>query len=289
MMKLLQRIFQKNKNFHKNQEQPWNVDLDALMKNREAFNAFVYTDLEKALVEVKNRWDDIRIPTLKNAPDILKNGGGAVLPRQIATGNYEVRRFVDMVEPTNLKPIFWEYYDDKFTSNNGLKRALGKIPFYAGIGKKGGIKIDRVTIVDFNTYNGKPISSVKTRWGESLIDFHHRLLKQEFKSLDTLLFDASSWFLKNGKDAKSYYTPFMRLYTKHAILFENFLLDGNEYELTRFIFLPAFIKTWKETGHKPLIVSLVPTETESDSFWVCHPYQSHSFVKDCMKTSDSNT
>ncbi len=178
----------------------------------------------------------------------------------------------------DLQPIFWEYYDDKFTSNNECKHALGKMGFYHGIGKKGGSKIEHTNIIDFNTSDGKPIDSVKTLWSQKLVDFHHELLNKYFPTLKDNYFDASAWFLKHGISAKNYYKNFLKLFLKHGILLENFMLDEKEIGFTKEIVLPALIEIYEETGEKALIVALEPTDIEGAEFWMCHPYQTKEDV-----------
>ena len=53
-----------------------------------------------------------------------------------------------------------------------------------------------------------------------------------------------------------------------------------EKEFIRKVFLPAFISILEETGMKPLIVPLEPTEIEGGKFWICYPKEMMSIVKD---------
>jgi hypothetical protein len=256
------------------------IDIEELLKDREAFSAFIYTPVESAVMELERRWNDPDFKGASSVPDVLKEGRSACLFRQVVTPNYEVRRFVSIIDSTNLRPLFWEYYSDKFTSNNEWKRALGKLFFYEGKGKKNGSKIQSLTIIDFNTYNGKKISEVLTLWGQSLVDFHHEMFRHCFRNMDASFFDASDWSKDQGGSARTYYREFLSLFLKHAILFENFLIDEKEIDFTREIFLPAFIDVWKTSGHKPLIVSLEPTDIEGDLFWMCHPHCDKAFVEE---------
>ena len=58
-------------------------------------------------------------------PEILKNNKKyAVLFRQIATPNYETKRFIALAKENNLCPVIFEYHNDKFTSNNEFKHSL---------------------------------------------------------------------------------------------------------------------------------------------------------------------
>ncbi len=55
--------------------------------------------------------------------------------------------------------------------------------------------------------------------------------------------------------------------------------NKNELLFIKNIFLPAFLKIYRETTYKPLIVALEPTEIEGDRFWLCHPHPSIEVVQ----------
>lgn len=263
------------------------IDIDSLVADREAFNAFVYTPLKEAISLLKQREHDEELREKINTilpnglPEILNGQNSAILFRHLATPNYEIRRFVSIIDAIDdLKPVFWEYHTDKFTSNNECKHALGKMSFHFGKGKKGGEIINRINVIDFNTYNGKRIVDVKTLWGESLIDFHHNLFTATYPKIDhSAFFDASDWFLKSGGNAKEYYKYFLTLFLQNGILFENFMLDEKEIDFTKEVFLTAFIEVYSQTGLKPLIVALSPTDIEGDHFWMCYPGESERYIK----------
>jgi hypothetical protein len=263
------------------------IDIESLISSREKFNAFVYTSVDEAVNELKRRqkgglkhFAEENLPI--GVPHVFKERNCAVLFRQLATPNYELRRFVSLMDAIDsLTPLFFEYLNDKYTDNNDWKYYLGKMPFFSGKGKKGGEKITWLNVIDFNTSRGKKINEVKTLWGQSLADFHHELFDEAYqkKEKNVTFFDASEWFSKSGGTAKDYYKNFLTLFISHGILFDNFMLDAKEMMFTRDIFLDAFIQVYQDTGGvKPLIVALEPTEVESNLFWFCHPYSSKSFV-----------
>jgi hypothetical protein len=253
------------------------TDSAYLVDHRTEFNELVYTPFGTAVEELKRRWNDEDL-TKKvddflggDVPEPLKQGFTAIIFRQLATPNYELRRFFAVPDVLELKPVFWEYHDDKFTSNNPLKHALGKMPFLSGYGKKGGAKIEYRNVIDFNESNGKKIKDVRTVWGEPFVEFHHDLLREAYPKANDHIFDASEWFARHDGHAKDYYIKYVSLFIRHGILFENFVLEGEDHEFTRDVFLPAFFKLWKMMGVKPLIVALAPTDIEGDVFWICHP------------------
>lgn len=248
-----------------------------LCENRKEFNKIVYTPIEEAINELEKRRVDKKLEKKVieylngDIPEIMKGGSKAVLFRQLITPNYEINRFMSVPDATELEVVFWEYYDDKFTPNNPLKHSLGKMGFRYGVGKKGGDKITYQKVIDFNASNGKKIKEIKTIWGQNFIDFHHELLERSFPGLKKCLFDASKWFHENGGSAGEYYKKYIGFFINHGILFENFILEGDELSFVKEKFLPAFYEVWKKIGKKPLIVALEPTDIEGDDFWSHHP------------------
>ncbi|MEI6400084.1 MAG: hypothetical protein WCO58_01010 [bacterium] len=247
------------------------------------FNDFIYTDPKKVqsiLEERKNNTELIKkvLDFLnEDIPEPLKDQQRAVLFRQLSTPNYETLRFLTITDGLDLKNLFWEYTEDKFTSNNEYKKSLGKLMFFEGEGKKGGQKIKRSTVIDFNSFNGKKISEVKTLNGMSLLDFHHLLMEKK-APIKPNYFDASQWLSLHGKTSEEYYDNFLALFITHGVLFENFLMDGSEGDFTFNVFLPAFKRIYEKFGVKPLIVALEPTEVEGSEFWYCHPIETLSFI-----------
>lgn len=254
-----------------------NVDIDYLVNNREAFNKFVYTPLNDALNELDDRSSDLILKEkvseiLENdLPEVFCSGKKkAFIMRHLATPNYEIRRFVQIIDAIEqLDPVFGEYLDDKFYTINEQKKYLGKILYF----KNHKDFSDHTKIVDFEKCEGLPISEIHTLGGKKLVDFHHSLFEKTFIPIKKeSFFDASKWLNKHGKNAVNYYRPVLSWFIQNAILFENFLLtDKNEISFIRNIFLPTFVDLWKDTGKKPLIVNLLPTSSEDKKFWFCHP------------------
>jgi hypothetical protein len=268
-------------------------EIERLVSNREEFNKFVYTPLEVAIEELKNRRMDqslqssIEEKVIEEMPQIIRDKNCAVTFRQLATPNYELRRFINLVDGMeDFTPVFFEYSKDKFTDNNEWKYHLAKLFFYNGKGKKGGEKTTQTNIIDFNSSRGKKIGDISTLWGQSLVDFHHELfnIAYEGKGKEIIFLDASDWFAKSGGNARDYYENFLTIFVSNGILFENFMLDKKEYTFTKEIILPAFIRVMKKCGKKPLIVALEPTEIESDRFWMCHPAETKSLVEQRLNT-----
>lgn len=251
------------------EQEKYGAKIQELLADKQKFQDYIYTPITEATEELKRRWADESIKPNTPIPAIFKDGFKAVLHRQLVTPNYEVMRFMIIVDGFNFQPIFFEYLDDKFVTENEWKYYLGCVHFFFGYGKKGGIKLERFNIVEFNKANGKRISDIETLWHQKLVDFHHEMFRNRFPKFNDALFDGSKWYAENGGCAKLYYKPFLSLFLKHGILFENFLLDSKELTFSRDVFLPAFLEIEEETGLKPLIVALEPTEMEENVFWMC--------------------
>ncbi len=265
-------------------------EVERIMASREAFDAFVYTPFEEMLAEMPLRQKNAALSAYvekslpAGLPHIIKEGKHAFLSRDVGTPNYETLRFISAIDAMeDFVPIIWEYGQDKFTPNqNELKYALGKMTFYQGQGKKGGEKTIKQSTVNFNENEGKKLVDVKTEWGQSLIDFHHELFTPIRKSLkhDLIFFDASEWYSKSGGVVEKYYKNIFTMFLTHGVLFENFMVEHeSEVAFIRSVFLPAFIEIYRETGVKPLIVPLSPTDIESDLFWSYYPPQLADYVK----------
>ena len=259
-------------------------DYDKIMSDRKLFNEVVYTPLSEAIKILEERQKDkklmAKVEELLNGdiPEVLKNKKCGVLSRQVATFNFESKRFISLSVENNLKPIFFEYHRDKFAPENEFKYSLGKINIHNGFGKKGGKKNEQKTIINFNDYNGKKIIDIHTKWGEPLINFHNKLFS-EYKSIfDVQFFEGSDWYKRNGLSPLEYYKKFILFFVLNGILFENFFPKGVESNFTKEIILPAIEYVFSTTGFKPLIVPIEPIDIEMDEYWY---YYSNS-VKDII-------
>ncbi len=252
-------------------------NINDIVGDRQLFSDFVYVSLSEAVEQLHARRADVNLQkklrkVLENSvPDKLFTEPRVVLARHLITPNHEVIRFLAVPDSLGMKPLFFEYLSDKLIYKNPAKYRFARLAFFSGFGKKKGIKLKHTNIIDFDTAHGKPIKSVETTFGPSLVDFHHNLLLSRFPYLEEALFDGSDWYAENGGTPEKFYEKFLALFISNGILFENFLLDQKELQFTKEIFSPAFINISKRMGVKPLIVALEPTQIEGDEFWVCHP------------------
>ncbi|MCX6752556.1 MAG: hypothetical protein NTZ87_03625 [Candidatus Nomurabacteria bacterium] len=255
-------------------------DYNTIMNDHNIFNQIVYTPLSEALRLLDERRKDpvlmAKVEKLLKGdiPEILKNKRCGVLFRQVATPNHETKRFLALTKENGLHPVIFEYHEDKFTSNNEFKHSLGQLHIQKKCSKNGDYNVEKITVIDFNSHNGKKIKDAKTLWGESLTDFHKRLFTiHEYNMKDDNFCDASGWFKKNGGKAIYYYTNFFLLCSCFGVLFENFLTSKNsEGDFTKEVVLPSVENVINIVGVKPLIVPLEPMDIETDELWISyHP------------------
>src|SRR3989338_749461 len=253
-------------------------DYNTIMSDRNIFNQIVYTPLSEALrlldERKKNKELTAKVEKLLKGdiPEFLKKKNCAILFRQVATPNYETRRFISLAKENDLHPVIFEYHDDKFTSNNEFKHSLGQLHIQKKNRKNSNFSVEKITIIDFNLHNGKKFKDIKTLWLEPLVDFHKKLFSvHDYGVNDFYLYNASDWFKKNGGKAIDYYVNLLLLFTCFGILFENFLTSKNsEGEFTKGIVLPAIEKVINLVGVNPLIIPIEPLDLETDIFWVHH-------------------
>jgi hypothetical protein len=262
---------------------------DALLDHA-AFNDLVYTPWDQALEELKKREGNTQLDAYlakllpRGIPEAMRSKKSMALFRHIATSNYEIYRFMAVADSLDvLQPLILEYTEDKFNDRNEGKYFLGKLAFHKGVNKKGETMWESARIIDFNDSNNKPISTITTMWGERLVDFHHELFRKSFPQHANCTTDISEWLRAFGPAAKDYYKQFLALFLRDGLLFENFFIDQREFGFTKEIILPAITQIMQESGLKPLIVPLAPTEIEGDQFWHAHPYSQKASVDEMMR------
>lgn len=236
----------------------------------------MYTPLSVAKEEIWRRWNDKALrkkveDILGDVPNIIKDGPKALLFRNIASPNFEFKRFVELSGKVELKPACIEYHHDKFCTRNQDKLHLGRLVLFKGKDKNGDRIVRHKKIIDLKREENQRFSDICTLDGNKLIDFHHKFLGNLFK--EVAIEDLSSWLMKKkGKDmtsVTSVYPHVLVLFLCHGIFFESFFIDHNKDEraFTFEIIKPAFDEIKKQFGLKPLIVRLFLKEEEGDSFW----------------------
>lgn len=265
--------------------------IDELVNDHSKFDDYVYfSSMEEAMAELERRRNDKELQ--KKVEEYFKDVGipehfqgdiSVAMCRAVVTPNIETSRFLIIADGVDLKPVFLEYHSDQFSTHNAWKKSIGRLGFYEGIGKRGGLIISYQEIINFFLSYKKSIKEINTLWGENLIEFHHRLFFENYSHIPKkTIFDASEWLYKNGYSAKEYYAKLLGLFITNAILLENFVPNGNELDFTKNIFLPAFNKVTKSFGVKPVIVSLSPTNIETEDFWFCQNSKTKNNIREII-------
>ncbi|HXV20884.1 MAG TPA: hypothetical protein VD811_07860 [Desulfuromonadales bacterium] len=234
----------------------------------------MYSSTEHAREELRKRRTDLKLRRevetwLGAVPEFLRGEPRAVLARQVATPNFEFCRFVEAAQRTGLKPVCPEYRGDKFSSRNPDKVALAKMTFHHGKGRKNGDRNTTHRVINFYDWDGKPLNRIETLWGEQFLDFHHRLLARQFPGVE--IADNTDWLKRMGGKPSLFWPRLFALFLCHGLMFDNFHPEGHETVFTREVIQPALAEVTARFGRPPLIVPLVPVETERDLFWSWYP------------------
>lgn len=241
----------------------------------------LYTPLLEALERLNSQSDANRVSAL---PPCIPPAQYAVFARQVATPSHEVARFLSMTKTYNLRPLFFEFHEDKFVTRNRCKFALARMRFADTINTNGhGRSTD---VLDIQACQGRSFASISTKWGEPFVEFHHRLFREVFPMIpDSAFFDGSGWFHSHGFSPREYYPEFLSLFVSGCVLFESYLLCPEELDFTKNVVLPAFDSVSKAFGRRPLIVRLDPPDSEGDGFWVSYPVSLFSSVAGALSNS----
>ncbi len=234
----------------------------------------MYVSAQTARITLWQRREDNRLrqrirEDLGELPDYLAQGPRAVLARQLATPNFEFHIFAARIRAVGLKIACPDYTADKFCSGNPDKLALARQTFFLGGNHNDGYRTRSHWLIDVNRFDGKPFCQIDTRWGEPLIDYHHRLLQLHFPGVETC--DNSRWLEQMGGHPAQFWPKLLTLFLCDGILFENFHAEGHESQFTRRIIRPAFQEVTSRYGISPLIVPLVPIRQERDPYWSWYP------------------
>lgn len=267
--KRMERIIVGSKKSDRGDTEEMTADIDALNH--------IYTPLEEAKEEIWRRWNDkVLRGKVENffggdIPEFLVNNPKAYLARHVASPNFSFLRFVNLSKQAGLNWVCPEYLQDKFVSKNQDKYFLGKLFFYHGTGKHGGVKTEIRRIIDFNSMEGKSFGSIMTLTGDAFHNFHHSMLKNMGIEYQGHIPDFSFWLEKMGGTPEKFYPYLLALFIRNAVLFDNFLCKGPETDFIRRIFIPSFAKVEEVFGIKPLIVNLVPRTEEHSVLWFYYP------------------
>ncbi len=204
-------------------------------------------------------------------PASLRDGPRSVFAPSIITPNFETLRLVGLLAESPYPAQFYEFGSDKFVHLNYMKRCLGRLAFVDA--NSGSREVtSSISIVDFQTAQGKPMNEITTQQGEPFIEFHHRILHAHLGAAVPPIEDFSEWFVQSKRFSST--NPYMRylgLFLVDAVLFANFTTEKHEAQFTSQIVLPAFDALKAEFGIAPLIVPIEPPDSDDHPYWGFYP------------------
>lgn len=234
---------------------------------------FLYTDMSTAVAELQERQKNVHLKetvlqNIGNIPRGLeKNSPCFVIVRHLISPNDEIKRYMSLTSNFNLKRVFFEYLDDKFSTQNFDKKSLIKMPVYLGKRNNGADQIIKIQIGDLNNAQNKKISNIKIYGNDLLVNFHHKLLYKVYPELINSVYDISAWLHQKGNTAEEFYDAYLSQFLFHGILLESFYLNEQERDFTEKVVVPTFKRIYNKYGIKPLICRIAPENGEYDYKW----------------------
>ena len=234
--------------------------------------------LDDSLLQSVNEFFDSNIPNhFKSDTPLL------YLSRHIATPNFETLHAIKIAKDNDVTLIIGEDPNDKFVSNNFLKKSLGKLTIITGKAKNGDPIIENTTIVDFNSYSGQPFNKVLTRSGTLLVDVH-KFLMSKYRDSRVVVSNESNWVGEYHKgDIIEYYKMFLSLMIVHGIMLEFYAVEDSEF--VDEVLAPAFNFVESKFGHKPLICGLIEPEQEFKKNWLAYPKEVKGYLNELTEVN----
>jgi hypothetical protein len=248
----------------------------------QAYAKTIYTDIDVAKDEVWKRWNDADLKKEVSKflggdmPDFFRKSPKAYLARSIASPNREAVQFLKIAHQLALQPVFGEYPEDKFTSNNFDKYHLGKLFFYDGKGRNNGEKLTSKSILDIRNADGRMVDELTTVWGESLASFHRRMFHEVMPRSVTAqrsIMDVSPYLKHYGESARRYYPKYLAWFLCYGVLAELFMVHSEkDKQFLEDTVVPAFERLQSLFGLKPLILATFPGHDGPDNLaWKYYP------------------
>jgi hypothetical protein len=250
----------------------------------------IYTELEVALSELERRQKSFEFPEMEK--DLLVSFPRSEklrlsYIRNIHTPNHEFNRVLAIKDRVkNFAEVqFLEFTKDKLVARNAIKYHLARLQnAKPPISTSRGDVFDAKMLVDMNKYEGKYFSEIQTKKGLPLVDFHHELLKAYTAPHSIQFFDISDWFITNkGVDDSNYYYNFLLNFVRDGIWLENFDFTSKyEHDFFHLKILPSFKKIEEKFGLRPLIVRILPVESEDNPQWSHYGPKAWTIIKSLL-------
>jgi hypothetical protein len=200
----------------------------------------------------------------------------AILWRQVATPNYELRSFLRASRRHGLEPIVLTFSSDRMSNRNAFKRTLVAPMFVEGINRSGQPIWRRRRVLNVDELTALRISEIK--FGKiKLPGFHMELLEMALPNEEVKVLDISEWIEEFHISPEQYYLSIFLSLTDGTTLFENFVTDSEEGRFAEKVINPAFSKAREIIGCDPMIVPLCCGRRASSALWYAYPdsYRAH--------------
>lgn len=237
-----------------------------------------YFELKEAIKELKRRQENEDQKLIKNIDVVLGNcpipfGPYGFLDEHIATCGIEDELFAKRCIEAGIKPLWLENSRDRFYSLNPYKMRLIRIRVNDGKKCEHNFVEYLVEKSEIKFLEGKKLNEIRTKKGESLVDFHHavREILKGWNSEETIL-DMSDW-LKNHGNAKMYYKYFLLATVTRGILFKSYENPGFPEEFLKEVVIPAYRWVRQNFFRLPLIVKhpLANSKSEEEKILNLYP------------------
>jgi hypothetical protein len=199
----------------------------------------------------------------------------AILFRQIATPNYELRSFLRTCRRLNFDPVILTYHRDRMSCHNSFKRALIAPAFIEKINRRGQPVWRKRAILNVEELDRKRLCEIEVN-GRPLPEFHDLFLRAALQNTHFRIVEGSDWFGNYPNGARDYYTDLFLGLRGNFVLVEDFdTEDGMHFfaEIVR----PAFDTAKQVSGVSPYIMRLNPGRFTNSPLWYAYPdyYRAH--------------
>lgn len=199
----------------------------------------------------------------------------AVLWRQVATPNYELRSFLRSARRLGLKPVVVTYPEDTMCSRNAFKRALVAPLFIEGVNRLGQPIWRKRQMVNVQSVENVPFGDI---WigNRELPALHHELLQIALPDTEFSVIDGSDWRAKQGGSYDCYLNICASLDDK-ITLFEDFMTNEAETKFFDAVVRPALLEAAKALGREPAILPICKGCRAASPLWYAYPdsYRAH--------------
>lgn len=206
----------------------------------------------------------------------------AILFRQIATPNYELRRFLRLCARSGHDPVILQYHSDRMSCHNPFKRSLVAPMFLEGISRNGQPFFRRQHLVNVETVEQLRLCDV-TVAGRALPELHAALLRLALPDHSFQTVDGSRILGGYPRGAKDYYVDLFAALTGDLMLYEDFVTDTTEAAFFQQIVRPAFEAACTILGQRPMVRRLCDNRRMASPLWYAYParYRAHFAALGC--------